>query len=159
MNNFLKRDFDLNAILTVTTRVRVTASPMDMDGGFRDLVGYVAGDPDISNIGWRMMVESARMTILRQHPLLADVKFPDVNGIGRAKRLNIAKKWRSEQRRRFGKTLSVSPSAIPLALFAEEQIDFMKDKYPNIESIEVELDEPGIPKRRNRPPKLRGRNL
>lgn len=145
MSNFLdrsadqskQRTFDLSDVLTVTTGALISTRQVD---GLYDIMGYVTGDESISTIGLAMMADSAKQTILQQHPQLASVTFPDIKKVAASDREKFISDWLSKQKATFGETLSISPAKISLQLSLDEQIDYVKGINPNIQVHTVGLE-------------------
>jgi hypothetical protein len=97
------RDFDLGDILTIVTGNLV--SPRHMDGVY-DILNFIAGEPIYTHQIPRVLDE-AKPVVLRQHPQLASVTFPE----DAASAAGVAS-WLADRKAEFGDTLPISPMNI-----------------------------------------------
>lgn len=154
MGNTAQRNFDLSDILSVTTGALVSSRHMD---GIYDIMGYVTGDEGISTIGLAMMADSAKKTILGQHPELEAVKFPGIKNVAEENRVSFINGWIAEQKERFGEKLSIIPASAPRAVSLEEQIGYVRERNPNVKVAVVEV--PSEPRSRASGHKPNGKNF
>lgn len=132
-NPLKARDFHLGDILSVTTGLLV--SPRHIEGVY-DILDWMTGD----NLFTHQLPRAARECrdpLLRQHPDLADVQFPDeFDG------KEHVEAWLAEQVERFGETRPVAPID-PERHLRIDPVDEMRMMRPDIAIDVVEIPEPG----------------
>jgi len=148
-----KCEFDLALILSITTQT--TLVPMDH---IVKVIGYLTGDPEITDIGAMMMKDRAKEIILQQHEQLKNITLPDFGElVGRSARQKFANEWVAEQKTSLGvASLPLSPTNVPLVISVEEQMDWVMARNPNIQITAFDI--PEEPNKKPPLPKYPGKN-
>ena len=116
-NNTIQKEFALSAVLTFTTGWRLAefrerSSFMEFITGW----GSHASSPWVfSTLQETGRYEPLKQAIYQQHPQLQAVQYPDfLREISdQRKRTKAASAWLKRQENKFGKTVALSPIAMP----------------------------------------------
>lgn len=126
-----QKEFPLEDILSVTTGV--VLSLRKKADAFYEVVGHLVGNDDMDTCEVVMQQPFARDMILKEHPQLKDVTFPGFSDpdLSRTSKHKIIRDWMIEQTDRFGPSLMLTSTNIPLSLTQEEVIDVLAHLNPN----------------------------